>query len=120
MIQFLVRRTDGDWFDNEWSACNPKSFPYEVIDGWGIHRIRVLGVEAAFTQRSYLPEDRMALRVLADTPSLTLTFLRVGHGPDPSQRNDEMTGMPMSDPVTIDWAGKRSTRRSERSTRYLS
>ena len=38
----------------------------------------------------------MALRVLADTPSLTLTFLRVGHGPDPSQRSDEMTGMPMS------------------------
>ena len=74
--------------------------------------VRVLGVEAAFTQRSYLPEDRMALRVLADTPSLTLTFLRVGHGPDPSQRNDEMTGMPMSDPITIDWTGKRSTRRT--------
>ena len=54
----------------------------------------------------------MALRVLADTPSFTLTFLRVGHGPDPSQRNDEMTGQPMSDPVTIDWTGKRSTRRT--------
>jgi hypothetical protein len=74
--------------------------------------VRVLGVEAAFTQRSYLPTERMALRVQADTPSLTLTFLRVGHGPDPSLRGDEMTGLPMGDPVTIDWTGKRSARRT--------
>jgi hypothetical protein len=74
--------------------------------------VRVLGVEAAFTQRSYLPEERMALRIQADAPSFTLTFLRVGHGPDPRQRSDEMTGLPMADPVTIDWTGKRSTRRT--------
>ena len=74
--------------------------------------VRVLGVEAAFTQRSYRAEERMALRVLADTPSLTLTFLRVGHGPDPRQRNDEMTGLPMGDPITVDWTGKRSTRQT--------
>ncbi len=74
--------------------------------------VRVLGVEAAFTQRSYLPEERMALRIQADAPSLELTFLRVGHGPDPSLRSDEMTGLEMADPVTIDWTGKRSTRRT--------
>jgi hypothetical protein len=74
--------------------------------------VRVLGVEAAFTQRSYLPEERMALRIQADAPSFMLTFLRVGHGPDPRQRSDEMTGLPMADPVTIDWTGKRSTRRT--------
>jgi hypothetical protein len=74
--------------------------------------VRVLGIEAAFTQRSYLAEERMTLRVLADTPSFTLTFLRVGHGPDPSQRNDEMTGLPMGDPITVDWTGKRSTART--------
>ena len=74
--------------------------------------VRVLGIEAAFTQRSYLPEEPMALRVQADTPSFTLTFLRVGYGPDPSLRSDEMTGEPMADPVTIDWSGKRSTRRT--------
>jgi hypothetical protein len=43
MIEFLIRRTDGEWFDNAWSACNPKSVPYELIPGWGSHRIRVLG-----------------------------------------------------------------------------
>jgi hypothetical protein len=74
--------------------------------------VRVLGVEAAFTRRSYLPKERMALRVLADTPSLALTFLRVGHGPDPSPRADEMVGLEMGDPVSLDWTGKRSAPRT--------
>jgi len=74
--------------------------------------VRVLGVEAAFSRRSYLPTERMALRVLADVPSFTLTFLRVGFGPDPSLRNDEMVGLQMGDPVTVDWTGKRSTRQT--------
>jgi hypothetical protein len=74
--------------------------------------VRLLGVEAAFTRRSYLPKERMALRVLADAPSLSLTFLRVGHGPDPSLRGDEIVGLEMGEPVNLDWTGKRSTRRT--------
>ena len=74
--------------------------------------VRVLGIEAAFTRRSYLPEEPMALRVLADVPSFTLTFLRVGYGPDPSLRNDELVGLEMGQPVRVDWTGKRSTRRA--------
>jgi hypothetical protein len=72
----------------------------------------VLGVEAAFARRSYLPEERMALRVLADTPWLTLTFLRIGHGPDPSGRGDELVGLEVGQQVRLDWAGKRSTRQT--------
>ena len=49
MIEFLIRRTDGEWFDNAWSACNPKSFPCELVPGWGNHRIRVLGVEVSIS-----------------------------------------------------------------------
>ncbi|HEY7344456.1 MAG TPA: N,N-dimethylformamidase beta subunit family domain-containing protein [Gaiella sp.] len=74
--------------------------------------VRVLGVEAAFTRRSYLPEERMALRVLADTPSLLLTFLRIGYGPDPTLRGDEMVGLEVGRPVSLDWSGKRSARRT--------
>ena len=74
--------------------------------------VHVLGIEAAFTRRSYLPTERMAMQVLADVPSFTLTFLRVGHGPDPSLRNDEMVGLEMGEPVRIDWTGKRSTRQT--------
>lgn len=76
--------------------------------------VRVVGVEAAFTRRSYVPKEPMTMTVLADSASLTLTFLRVGHGPDPSLRNDEMTGAPMGEPVRLDWTGKRSTRRAVR------
>ena len=74
--------------------------------------VRVLGVEASFARRSYLPEEPMALRVQADAPSFTLTFLRVGHGPDPNLRSDELTGLPMGDPVSVDWSGKRSLART--------
>ncbi len=70
--------------------------------------IRVLGIEAAFSRRSYLPTEPMELRIFADAPDLSLTFLRVGHGPDPSLRMDEMTGLPMGEPVRMDWTGKRS------------
>ena len=41
MLEFLIRRTDGEWFDNAWSSCNPKSVPYELIPGWGNHRERL-------------------------------------------------------------------------------
>ena len=74
--------------------------------------VRVLGVEAAFMRRSYVPTEPMALRILADASSLTLSFLRVGHGPDPSLRSDELTGLPMADPVAMDWSGKRSAPRT--------
>jgi N,N-dimethylformamidase beta subunit-like, C-terminal len=68
---------------------------------------RVLGVEMSFRDRSYVAGDPMPLRVFADAARFTLTFLRVGYGPDPSLRPDEMTGEPMGDPVPIDWSGKR-------------
>lgn len=71
---------------------------------------RVLGIEAAFGERSYFAGEPMTLRILADAPSITLTFLRAGHGPDPTLRADEMTGLQMDDPVPIDWANRRSTR----------
>lgn len=76
--------------------------------------VRVVGIEAAFTRRSYVPTEPMTLRVLADAPALTLEFLRVGHGPDPSLRNDELTGLPMGEPVRMDWTGKRSARHTVR------
>ena len=76
--------------------------------------VHLLGVEAAFTRRSYLPTEPMDLRVRTDAPSFTLTFLRVGHGPYLSLRSDELTGLQMADPVNVDWRGKRSTARAIR------
>jgi hypothetical protein len=70
--------------------------------------VRVLGLEAAFTKRSYVPGEPMQLSVFVDAPRFKLTFLRTGYGPFPSLRNDEMTGQQMADPITIEWSGKRT------------
>ena len=73
--------------------------------------VRVLGVEAAFTQRSYLPKDRHGAPGARGHPVVHAdSSCASADGPDPSQRNDEMTGAHV-DPITIDWTGKRSTRR---------
>lgn len=70
--------------------------------------VRVLGVEAAFLRRSYLPGELMELRITADVPALSLQFLRLGPEMVSTERNDELSGVPRGDPVSIDWAGKRS------------
>ena len=76
--------------------------------------VHLLGVEAAFTRRSYLPTEPMDLRLRTDAPSLVLTFLRIGHGPYLSLRSDDLTGLEMGAPVAIDWSGKRSAPRTIR------
>jgi hypothetical protein len=76
--------------------------------------VHLLGIEAAFTRRSYVSTEHMDLRIRADVPSITLTFLRVGHGPYLGMRSDDMTGLQMADPVSIDWSGKRSSLRTIR------
>ena len=76
--------------------------------------VHLLGIEAAFTRRSYVATEPMDLRIRADVPSFALTFLRVGHGPYLGMRSDDLTGLQMADPVTIDWSRKRSTPRTIR------
>jgi hypothetical protein len=53
MSEYLIRRTDGEWFDLPVSrfheALRPSSFPAERIEGWGDYRIQVEGVEIAFS-----------------------------------------------------------------------
>jgi hypothetical protein len=70
--------------------------------------VRVLGVEAAFGRRSYIAGEPMELRIFADAPAMTLQFLRSGPEPESTERSDEIKGVPMGDPVRIDWTGKRS------------
>ena len=70
--------------------------------------VRVLGVEAAFLRRSFVPGEPMELRILADAPALTLQFLRCGAEAEGTVRTDELKGAPMGEPVGLDWSGKRS------------
>jgi len=53
MIEFLIRRDDGEWFDFSYERraeiFRPHSIPSRPVEGWGTHRIEVEGVEISFS-----------------------------------------------------------------------
>jgi hypothetical protein len=53
VIEFLIKRVDGDWFDLAYErfpvVLCPDSVPSEPIEGWGDHRISVMGCEVSFS-----------------------------------------------------------------------
>jgi hypothetical protein len=65
--------------------------------------VRVLGVDAAFSARSYAPGERARLVVATDAAALAVQILRSGPERVPTNRNDELNGIPVTDPVTIAW-----------------
>jgi hypothetical protein len=69
--------------------------------------VRVLGVEAAFDRRSYVPGETARLTIAADAASLKIQVLACGTEDGYTDRADEMRGLPVGDPVTIDWRGSR-------------
>ena len=70
--------------------------------------VRVLGIEASFLGRSYLPGEPMKLRISADVSAMTLQFIQCGPETVSTERKDELNGLPRGEPVPIDWTGKRS------------
>ncbi len=52
-MEFLIRRSDGDWFDLDASrfdaVLRPSSFPSRRVQGWGDHRIEVYGCPVSFS-----------------------------------------------------------------------
>jgi hypothetical protein len=51
--EYLIKRTDGEWFDLHHDRFNevlrPSTVPSEVVQGWGDHRIKVEGCELSFS-----------------------------------------------------------------------
>lgn len=70
--------------------------------------VRVLGIEAAFLRRSYVPGEPMELSIMADAPALSLQFLHSGAEDIGTDRNDVINGEPLGAPANLDWSGKRS------------
>jgi hypothetical protein len=66
--------------------------------------VRILGVDAAFAARSYAPGQRADLVIRTDAASLGVQILASGPEHVPTWRNDEMNGVPVTEPVTIDWS----------------
>jgi hypothetical protein len=69
--------------------------------------VRVLGVEATFGKRSYVPLEPARLWVAADCDELTVQFLHCGTEPEYTDRTDEMRGNPVSEPLVVDWRRNR-------------
>jgi hypothetical protein len=86
MKEYLIRRTNGEWFDlppSSWPDLMPTSIPWKHVTGWGDYRIEINGVETSFSyedpgiQISFegeLPEtvaDRVVEEVLANIEKST-------------------------------------------------
>jgi N,N-dimethylformamidase len=65
--------------------------------------VRVLGVDAAFAQRSAQPGAPVTLVVRTDARTLTVQMLRSGPETDPTYANNEIKGVPVGAPTTVDW-----------------
>ena len=73
--------------------------------------IRVLGVDAGFTQESYVASTSARLPIETDAKTLTLQAFRAGPEDVGTFSDSLMNGVPVNQPVTIPW-----TARSRRAT----
>jgi hypothetical protein len=69
--------------------------------------VRILGVDATFTKASYLPGQVGALRISADTPTLKAQVFQAGPEHEITYADYLLAGVPVTDPVTIDWQKRR-------------
>ena len=66
--------------------------------------VHVLGVEAAFSERSALPGAQATLVVRTDAKTLTVQMLRSGPETEPTYANAEIKGIPVGAPIQVDWS----------------
>ena len=70
--------------------------------------VRILGVDATFTKPSYLPGQVGALRIAADTATLEAQVFQAGPEHEVTYADYLLAGVPVTDPVTIDWRARRN------------
>ena len=69
--------------------------------------VRVLGISAGFTRRSYAPGAMATLRIATDEPAFTLQLFQAG--PEPQDTTGtEMQGVPLDEPRAVDWSAHRN------------
>ena len=69
--------------------------------------VRVMGIDAGFSQSTYSPNEQARLRIATDVPSFTLQFFQAGPETQPTL-GAEMEGVPVSDPREYDWSAHRN------------
>jgi hypothetical protein len=70
--------------------------------------VRLIGVDAAFAERSALPGTAVTLVVRTDARAFTAQLLHSGPESDPTYANDEIKGIPVGDPLEVDWSAHRN------------
>jgi hypothetical protein len=66
--------------------------------------VRLLGVDAAFAERSAAPGSPVTLVVRTDAKTLSIQLVRSGPETEPTYANDEIKGVPVGGPIAVDWS----------------
>jgi hypothetical protein len=69
--------------------------------------VRVQGIDAAFTRRSYAPGETAELRLATDTRSLHLQVFAYQSPGRPSEQDVKTAGLAMTGPIFVDWRAHR-------------
>jgi hypothetical protein len=69
--------------------------------------VRVQGVDAAFTQRSYAPGQTAELRLATDARQLRLQVFAYQSPGRPSEQDVKTSGVAMTGPIRVDWNAHR-------------
>jgi hypothetical protein len=70
--------------------------------------VRIQGIDAGFTARSYAPGEGAALRIATDARALTLQVFAYSSRYPPTGRDLKTSGRPMTAPLRVDWRVHRS------------
>jgi hypothetical protein len=70
--------------------------------------VRVQGIDAAFTRRSYAPGQTAELRLATDAGSLHLQVFAYQAPGRPSEQDVKTAGSAMTEPIPVDWSGHRN------------
>jgi len=70
--------------------------------------VRVQGIDAAFTRRSYAPGESAQLRLATDARVLRLQVFAYQSPGRPSEQDVRTSGLAMTGPIRIDWSAHRN------------
>ena len=70
--------------------------------------VRVQGIDAGFTRRSYAPGESAELRLATDARSLRLQVFAYRSPGRPSEQDVRTSGLAMTGPIPVDWSAHRN------------
>jgi N,N-dimethylformamidase beta subunit-like protein len=70
--------------------------------------VRVQGIDAAFTRRSYAPGETAELRLATDARTLRLQVFAYRSPGRPSEQDVHTNGLAMTGPIPVDWSAHRN------------